>query len=427
MNEEIVITGCGVISPLGHSSETLYQSLIAGESAVQLMHPESGVDGRFWLGAHIHEFDPKQHVQPRKAIKVMCREIQIAYASAMQACAQAGIVAGTIEPDRIGTVFGSEIFFSELQDVESIVRLCLDQGRMKHEAWSVNAMESMYPLWMLKSLPNMAACHVGIALDARGPNNTITTESTSGLAALLEAINVIQRGQADVMVVASTSSRISYSRMLQRYESDFSLSYSDPSRACRPYDRNRDGTVTGEGAAGIVIEKRSVAEQRKATILGKIESWANVFSPSRDQRWSGVYPSTRNALRLLLDRASIEPDQIDHVNGGANGTVTADAGEAHAIHELLPNTPVVSYRGGLGDAICSACIIDMVASLIGMRQHSIAATTNHEQTGSDCPVTVISGTPKPRTADHWIKLAHSAFGNTVGILVSSEPDRAPSP
>jgi 3-oxoacyl-[acyl-carrier-protein] synthase II len=413
--DDVVITGYGAITPLGHDVESFSDSLRKGMSAVDFLEPHQGVDGTKWMAAVIRNFDPKQHVQPRKTIKVMCREIQLAFGAAMQACRVSGVSAGMIEPDRLGTVFSGEIIFSEIGDAESIIRLCSENGIMKHDRWAAESMENMYPLWMLKSLPNMAACHVGIALDARGPNNTITTEGTSSLNALLEAINVIRRDKADVMIVGSTASRSCFTRLLQRHEEDFSKSYGDVAKACKPFDASRDGTVPGESASAVVLERRSHAEARGAKILGTILSWANTFAGSPD-RWGGIQQSTESALSSLLTRSGLVPSGIDHVNASASGIVSMDAGESRGIANVLSGVPVVSYKGAIGDSISGAGLIEWIASMSGMQSGIIAPTTNHCKTASDCPVDVISQSGKQRSTNCFVKLSSNSQGHTIGVL-----------
>lgn len=419
--DDIVITGYGAITPLGHAVDDYYEALLRGESRVGFIPPESGIDGMRWMGAVIRGFDPKLHVQPRKIIKVMCREIQLGFGAAMQACNMAGIAAGTVLSDRLGTVFTGEMLFSETIDVENIVRLCAAQGQMDHSRWAMEAIENMYPLWMLKSLPNMAACHVGIALDARGPNNTITTLGTSGLNAALEAINVIRRGNADVMVVGSAASQITYTRMLQRYEEDYSKAYTTPTTACKPFDSARDGSVPGEAASAVILERRSHAEARNAIILGSVTAWANTFGKSKESRWSGTQNSTESTLSMLLQRSGLDASDIDHVNAAANGTFAGDAGEARGIANILNEVPVVSYKGAVGDSISGSGLVEWIASLAGMQAGFIASTTNHETTASDCQINVISKTAKPRSTPHFIKLSQTHQGHCVGIVVSAVP------
>jgi 3-oxoacyl-[acyl-carrier-protein] synthase II len=414
---DIVITGYGAITPLGPSVEAMMTGLYAGRSGVRLLDPKAGIDGKAWVGAAIEGFDPKQHVQPRKTIKVMCREIQLAFGASMQACAMAGITQGSIEPDRLGTVFSGEIIFSEIADVEDIVRLCAKDGDMVHSQWSAQAIENMYPLWMLKSLPNMAACHVGIALDARGPNNTITTEGTSGLGALLEGMNVIRRNQADVIVIGSSASRVGFTRLLQRYEEDYSPSISEEGTICKPFDATRNGAAPGEVASTMVIERREHALARGAKVLGVLRGHASVFSGS-SERWGGAKIATGNAIRSLMERAKVQPEQVDHINSAANGTKIMDSLQAQAIAETTGRCPVVSYKGALGDSISGSGLIELIASVEGMRQGRIAPTTNHQSTAYDCPIEVISGDAKPAQNECFIKLSNTPQGHCVGVLVS---------
>lgn len=418
--DDVVITGYGAITPLGHDVESYYQSILRCESAIGLLKPELGVDGQYWMGAVIRDFDPKQHVQPKKIIKVMCREIQLGFGAAMQACRMAGVSSTSVLSDRLGTVFSGDIIFSETDDVQSIVRLCAADGIMDHSRWATEAIENMYPLWMLKSLPNMAACHVGIALDSRGPCNTITTLGTSGLNATLEAINVIRRGNADVMVVGSTASQNTYTRMLQRHEDDYSKAYTNPASACKPFDKDRDGSVSGESASSVILERRSHAEARNAKILGTITGWANTFGNGTETRWSGTQLATENALTKLIQKSGLGIEDIDHVNTAANGTIALDAAEARAIAKVLKDVPVVSYKGAIGDSMSGSGLVEWIASLAGMRAGQIAPTPNHQTTAADCPIHVISRQAKPRTKEHFIKISQTHQGHCVGVLVSAE-------
>lgn len=414
--DDIVVTGLGTIAPTGKNVDEHLQFLLSGQSSVRRFTENRGSSEYHWLSASIEGFDPKEHIQPRKSIKVMCREIQLAFAASMQACKQAGVSTGSVDPDRIGTVFSGELIQSDLSDVDDIVRRCATNGEMRHQEWAIQAMENMYPLWMLKSLPNMAACHVGIALDARGPNNTITTEGTSSLNAIMEAINVIRRDKADVMVVGASGSRIGSLRLIQRYELDFSKATADESRACKPFDSRRDGTVPSEMSSAIVLERRSHALARGATPLATIVSWASTFAQPNRTRWSGVCEATKNALDLLIQRSRIATDRIDHINACALGTRDGDLAESKGIAQILPTTPVVAYKGAIGDAGSATGLLEYISSLAAMRSGSIAPTTNCETVDAACSINVLKGAPKPRTSDSFIKLSNTPDGRCAGLL-----------
>ena len=222
-----------------------------------------------------------------------------------------------------------------------------------------------------------------------------------------------------MIVVGSSASRTCFTRLLQRNEEDFSSAYSNPQIACKPFDSNRDGSVAGESASAIILERRSHAEARQAPILGSIVGWANTFSPS-NERWGGTQASTENTLTTLMERSGLSAQEIDHINAAANGTIRLDAAQARGIASILKHVPVVSYKGGLGDSISGSGLIELIASIAGMRGGAIAPTTNLTKTGIDCPINVVSVSSKPRTGSSIIKLSNTPQGHCVGIAMTFE-------
>jgi 3-oxoacyl-[acyl-carrier-protein] synthase II len=403
---DLVITGWGAVSPIGIGPEPFWDSLAHGRGAVRMVEPTTSVNGRRWMAGIVEGFDPKQFVQPRKSLKVMCIETQMAFASSVLACKQANIESGKIDSDRFGTVFGSEMLFSEVEDIEQIVALCRVGGTMDHLKWGEQAMSNMYPLWMLKSLPNMPACHVGIWLDARGPNNTVTTEETSGLNALIEAAHVIRRGQADCMLVGAAGNHLS-------------CAYDAPESACKPFDARRDGKVTGMGAATIVLERRSHAEARGAKPIAELVSWSSAFGRPTSHA-AGSADAVARSLKQALERGKASVNEIDHVNASANGIVTMDANEAIGISSSLGETPVVSIKGYIGDSGCSSGLIELCASLEGSNHQLVPVTLNHASTAADCPVNVIKNQSKPWTQPYFMKTSMTPYGQSASVLLRIE-------
>ena len=154
------------------------------------------------------DFDPKQYVRPRKSLKVMSRDIQLAFAAADLACVDAGLRERPVDPERLGVIFGAALIPGELDELAGTYRSCLVDGKFDFRRWGPAAMAEMFPLWMLKYLPNMPACHIGIGQDARGPNNSITMGDVSSLSALAEAVRILERGQADAMIVGGVGARL---------------------------------------------------------------------------------------------------------------------------------------------------------------------------------------------------------------------------
>ena len=147
---EAVITGVGVVSPIGIGKRAFWDSLSAGRSGVAPLPYAAGTALPVRFGAEVKDFDGKQFVKPRKSMKVMCREIQIGYSAAMLAVEDAGLQPGDVEPDRYGIIFGSEMLYCELDEMAAAYRKCVVDGELRPDRWGASAMSDLYPLWMLK-------------------------------------------------------------------------------------------------------------------------------------------------------------------------------------------------------------------------------------------------------------------------------------
>jgi 3-oxoacyl-[acyl-carrier-protein] synthase II len=243
---EVVITGLGVVCPIGIGIDAFSASLENGASGVDWLPEMRGSDSPFRYAARIKDFDPKLYVQPRKTIKVMCHEIQAAFAAAGMAMEQAKLTKGTIEPERLGVLLGSEMLYGELDELRDAVLHCTVDGKFQMSEWGNHAFKDLYPLWMLKYLPNMAACHISIAHDARGPNNSIVEGGVSSLLAISEAAAVIQRGHADAMLAGGSGSIVSLGCLPFRGWDHLTKWPGEPAEASRPFDTQRSGIVPGE-------------------------------------------------------------------------------------------------------------------------------------------------------------------------------------
>ncbi|MEZ6111930.1 MAG: beta-ketoacyl-[acyl-carrier-protein] synthase family protein [Pirellulaceae bacterium] len=417
---EVVITGLGVVSPIGIGCEALWDSLRDGRSGVKLLPDFQGGDFAYGYGGYIADFEPKQYVKPRKSLKVMGREIQTAFAAAAMAAEQAGVEAGTIDPDRIGVVFGSEMLYGEVEELAGAYEECLAAGDQECTGYGDAAMRHVFPLWMLKYLPNMAACHVAIALDARGPNNTLTTDETSSLAAVIEAMHIIRRGAADAMVVGGTGSRIAPSRMgfsgcqhLARFDEG------DPTSLSRPFDLRRNGIVQGEGSAAMMLESRASAESRGAKILGRILGYGTGYEPVPGLREPGEGRSVVRAIRQALEKSGISPDDVGHVNAHGAGWGRFDELEARAIRETLGDVPVTAMKSYFGHLGAGSGAVELVGAVLSASNQLVPRTLNYEQPDPNCPVNVVHGESLELSRPIVLKLSQSTMGHAAALLVEA--------
>jgi 3-oxoacyl-[acyl-carrier-protein] synthase II len=372
------------------------------------------------FGAEVLDFDPKELIQPRKSIKVMCREIQLASAAAEMAWQDSGLAQATIDPERFGVIGGAGIMYCDLEEMRVPFIEWQKQEDFDIHRWSREAMGELYPLWMLKYLPNMPACHIGIRYDARGPNNTIVESDASSLLAIIEATSVIERGHADVVIVGGTGSHINTSDLMWHRGARLACCNGDcdPATICRPFDADRCGMVYGEGAAQIVLESRSHAERRGARPLARITGYATRSESSAiDNLPTG--DAIRRSIKAALASAEVDSSEIGYVNAHGNSTREDDAVEAQAIRDTLGDVPVTAPKSYFGNLAHGGGMVELAVSLLAMEKGVIPPTLNYETPDPECPVNVVTEL-RPARGATFVKLNHNTTGQAAAVIVAAE-------
>ena len=414
---QVVITSCGVVTPLGLDAEQFRQNLVAGNSVVQKFERVNSIDDRWWYHSRVEEFEAKKYVRPKKSIKLICREIQFAFGAAMMACEQAGIEPGTIDPDRFAVCFGGEMLYSEFPDLVPQIQDMFDGEAMHYERWAKNFMSTVYPLWMLKSLPNMAACHIGIAMDARGPCNTITTEETASLMAIHEAYLTLQRGVADAVIVGAAGGMMSPTRHLQFPREHFAEADVDGPSAAKPFDKNRIGMARSEGAACIILETAASAAARGVKPIGELLSVASGVVAPKVYR-SGSARAVAQVLDAAMHRAGVSAGDLDHVNTGAGGSITLDAAQAIGVAQAAPGVPVVAIQGGVGNINAGMGMCELVGSLVTAAADQTSPwTTNYKTKDPALDVEVLAEPYRKLQRPTIAKISQTPYGQTAAIIV----------
>ena len=439
----IVISGAAAVTSIGIGSDGFFDALLSGHSGVCSLanrdddgpKPPSNqeVDG-LWIGAPIIGFEPKQFVKPRKALKVMCREIQTAFASAMLAIDDADLSDlipaqhdSEIKPSEIGTVFGSEMFYGPPAELIDAYALCRDDnGSVNMSKFGSAAMRKVMPLWMLKYLPNMPACHVGIALGAHGPNNTLVLGDVSGPAALCEAVAAFSRGKVRFMLCGASGTRLNATRM--NYRNDLPIAnVADPiAESSRPFDDRSIGVVGGEGAAVFVLETVESAISRNAKPLAEILSIVSRFVPSLGMQLAkrtdavdtpGVRGSGK-AIALAIDgalsKAQLEANDIGMIVSHAMGDPLMDTEERQAIESRLPRTPVVVPSSLVGHTGAASGSIEILVGATSLKRRIIPPSIQFLAEGYSClPASELE-------KQHVLCICHTCEGNaTVTVLRSA--------
>jgi 3-oxoacyl-[acyl-carrier-protein] synthase II len=431
MNRRVVITGCGVICPLGRTKEALWTALTEGRSGVAPLQslPAGALPLRFggevadFTGA-IDDFGPLEATRKktiRKGLKVMCREIQMGVAAAQWALHDGQLDPSTCDPDRAGVSFGADYIMTSPDEFATGVRDCLDEaGDFRYERWSEKGMPNVTPLWLLKYLPNMPACHIAIYNDFRGPNNSITVREASANLAIAEAYSMVLRGQAEVMLAGATGSRIHPLRTVHTVlQEQLALDGDVPERVSRPFDLHRQGMVVGEGAAVLLLEDWQAAEKRGAHVLGEVLGYG--ASAALDRQAVALRDrALKNAMAQALKSAKLTPDDIGHVHAHGLSTLRCDIAEAQAIHEVfrdrkrpVPVTAAKSYFGNLGAA---GGMVELVASMMALQHDALFPTLNYETPDPQCPIEVVREPALPAGAN-VLNLNVTPQGQASAVIV----------
>src|SRR5215471_8095467 len=323
----VVITGLGLISPVGCSKDALWDALSSGRSGVGKLEAVPSKYLPTHVAAEAREFtgeienfgtlEKEQKKAIRKGLKVMCRECQMGVAAAQLALADAGLVVGNgkYDPERSGCVFGADYMLTMPEEFSAGINRCRNpEGKFDYDRWATEGMPQLSPLWLLKYLPNMPASHVAIYNDLRGPNNSITHREAAANLAIGEAYRTIVRGSADTMVVGATGTRVHPMKTVHAIQTEELVGNGvEPAKASRPFDKNRLGRVIGEGAGAIVIEELATAKARGATIYGEIVGHGS----SQAADTNGVAHrdvALANVMRAAFRGADMSPDEVGHVH-----------------------------------------------------------------------------------------------------------------
>ena len=248
VDRRVVVTGLGIVSPLGSDLGEFWSALIAGRSGVEPLANLPALDGKVVYGGECRQFageidnfgelEKELKKSIRKALKMMCRESMMAVAASQHAIADAGFGATQMEPERSGVVFGSDYMLSPPDDfISAMKKAGIGAGGFDFSKWGTDGLRDMNPLWMLSYLPNMPASHVAIFNDLQGPNNSLTMREASGLMAIREAAQTIARGHADRMVAGATGTRIhSFKTVHAAQTEQLANPALAPHEASRPFD-----------------------------------------------------------------------------------------------------------------------------------------------------------------------------------------------
>jgi 3-oxoacyl-[acyl-carrier-protein] synthase II len=425
----VVITGLGIVSPLGIGLDSFREGLRSGRSGIApiTLLPYSAAPGG--IGAEVKELTDetaksKWLKSQRKNLKVMSRDIQLGLLAAILGIEHAGLQTEELNHERFGVEFGSNQMYSPPEVLQDAAVAAADaQGNLDYHKWGGTGLAAMEPLWLLKYLPNMPSCHISIYADARGASNSLTMNEASGNASIGEALRVMRRGQADIMVTGATGTRTACVKAIHARLSDELADYPNepPETWSRPFDATRRGQVLGEGSAALVLETAEHAAARGATVYGQILGTGSSCVLDKagrpDYRQAFV-----NAAKAAFRDAQVRPDDIGHINAMGLSTVRCDAEEAAAIHELFgtraDQIPVTAFKSQLGNSGAGSGPLEIIASLIGLQEGVVFPTLNYHTPDPACRLNIVHGSPAAVSSKLFLKLSVTDMGQATALIAS---------
>ena len=381
MRREVVITGLGVVSAYGVGMDALWAGLCSGKSALKPVQAfdASGFPSRLGgevIGARARDYVPKSY---RKAVKVMARDTELAVVAAHLAVQDACLVTRATEAggevdgaestypgERLGCHIGAGLVAAETTELArafATARSESDPTQVDWAAWGTGGMTNLPPLWLLKYLPNMLACHVTILHGAEGPSNTITCSEASGLLSIGESSRVIERGTADVCFSGGTESRINDMGFIRMHLAGWLAATGDATDGAdvvRPYDPASAGGVLGEGGGILILEEKESARARGVRTYAQIEGFgagqSGLASEAGDE--NGVDEGLLGAIESALADAEVSADEIDAIVPRALASPAQDASEVAVLSEAfgprLRDIPLVTLSPNIGNCLAGA-------------------------------------------------------------------------
>ncbi len=410
-DQRIVVTGMGLLTPLGTGIDSFWAGLIEGRSGVGPITLCDPGDSPARIAAEVSGFDPRDYLEAKEARRIS-RASQFAVAAARMALADSGLVVDASNRYEVGALIANGS--SSPPDTELAARTLIERGFGK-----VN------PFYITSSLPNMPSCQVAIQLGLLGYNTAIATACAASSQSIGEAAEVIRRGDAEVMLAGGTEAPICQMTLASFCAiRALSTRNAEPERASRPFDATRDGFVLAEGAGVLVLERLSHARRRGARIYAEITGYASTCDA---YHVTAPHPEGDGAARAItraLARARMSPQQVDYINAHATSTPSGDVAETLAIKqafgEYAYSVPISSTKSMTGHLTSAAGAVEAAAVILALKHGIIPPTINYEHPDPACDLDYVRNTARQAALE--VAISNSfGFGGINAVLVFQKP------
>ncbi|MDI3523875.1 beta-ketoacyl-ACP synthase II [Kosmotoga sp.] len=396
MGRRVVVTGLGIVSPIGNNVPEFWNSLENGISGIDWVKAFDASEYHSKVAGEVKNFDPTQYMD-RKEARRTSRFIQLAVASATQAIEDSGLNPDEIPPYRSGVVYG--VGMGALDLIEEQHKVLLNKGPRR-----------VSPFFIPMTISNMASGTLAIKFGFKGVNITVTTACASSTNAIGEAYRMIRDGILDVALTGGAESTIT-PLAFAGFGSMTALSTKPPDEACRPFDANRDGFIIAEGSATLVLEEYEHAKKRGAKIYAEIAGYGATDDANHMTAPDLEGTSAAMAMRLALESAKVNPEEVDYINAHGTSTPLNDKTETRAIKKVFgerKDLNISSTKSMHGHALGAAGALEAVATVLAIINETVPPTINLKTPDPECDLNYT-----PNTAVR--KKIRCALSNSFGF------------
>ena len=423
MTRRVVITGIGMVTPLGADVETVWKRLLAGESGVAYTTLFDASNFPTKISAEVKNWDISDVGEKARRLEIPEAATRASPSgAAKRRWPHSGVLDAKLDPTRFGVYTGSGEGQQDFDRFTEMMLAGLNGGTTLDVAkFCQRGLELLNPIVELEQEPNMPAGHLAALFDAQGPNINCLTACAASSQAIGEAVEIIRRGEADVMLAGGTHTMIHpFGVTGFNLLTALSTRNDEPARASRPFDRNRDGFVLGEGAGMVVLEDLDTAKARGARIYGEIVGYGSTADAFRI---TDTHPEGRGAIscmKMALADAKLNSEDINYINAHGTSTSVNDKVESLAVKAVFgdraKNVPVSSTKSMMGHLIAAAGATELIFCLLAIRDNALPPTINYETPDPDCDLDYIPNHAREARCDVTLSNSFGFGGQNIALI-----------
>lgn len=423
MRRRVVVTGMGAITPLGNSMDDTWNAMLAGGSGIGRITHFDASNFPTKIAAEVKNYDFAKWIDQPEIFQHTGRNIRFAIGAAVDAVRDSKLLESNIDPARFGVYLGAGEGAQNFQVFMSIIASAHKNGELDLGEFARSGLQELNAQAELEQEPNMPAGHLAALFNAQGPNLNCLTACAASSQALGEATEIIRRGDADVMLSGGAHSMIHpFGVTGFNLLTALSTNNDDPRGASRPFDKNRDGFVLGEGAGMVILEELEHALARGAHIWGEISGYGSTADAFRI---TDTHPEGRGAvscINMALRDAGLNPDDIHYINAHGTSTEVNDKVETMAIkHAFGANAykiPVSSIKSMMGHLIAAAGSVEAITCLLTINRGVIPPTMNYTTPDPECDLDYVPNAARDAKVDNALSNSFGFGGQNISLVFS---------